>query len=117
MRHLKNYQEYGSTFTHEDHEYDLNKMFKLVNGRKSEDFPISKLKWILKWTNIKSARVKKADKGVPILICKFGSRWIVYDGVHRLTKALEDGDKTIKVIKVPLYILKKSLIDPNKKGH
>ena len=114
MKHLKTYQEHASTFTHEDDEYDLNLMFELVKSRRSVDFPVKNLKWILKHTNLKSSRVKKADKNVPILIGKMGKKWVVYDGVHRLTRAVEEGDKTIPVKKVPAYILKKCLITPQK---
>jgi hypothetical protein len=89
-------------------------MFELVKGRKSVEFPVKDLKWILKWTNVKSSRVKKADKNVPILIGKMGKKWVVYDGAHRLTRAVNDGDETIKAIKVPAYILKKSIITPQK---
>lgn len=116
MKHLKTYQEHVSTFTHEDNEYDLNQMFELVKGRRSTDFPVKDLKWILKHTNIKSSRVKKADKNVPILIGKMGKKWVVYDGAHRLTRAVEEGDETIPVIKVPLYILKKTKIREKNKG-
>jgi hypothetical protein len=38
------------------------------------------------------------------------SKWVVYDGAHRLTKAIEEDRKNIKVIKVSNYILNKCKI-------
>lgn len=110
MKHLKTYQEHSSTFTHQDKEYDLNKMFKLTKRRKISKMNVFKLKWILKYTKIYKHRVKEADTTVPILIGRMNKKWVVYDGAHRLTKTIKQGDETIKVIKVPAYILKKCLI-------
>ena len=92
MRHLLNYeifekkiyQEYSSTFTHDSKEYNLNKMFRLTKKRRVIEMPISKLKWVLKHTDIKKYRVKKANINIPILIGKLNKRWVVYDGAHRL---------------------------------
>lgn len=114
MKHLKTYQEHSSTFTHQDKEYDLNKMFRLTKRRKISKMNVSKLKWILKYSKIYKYRVAEADTNVPILIGKMGKKWVVYDGAHRLTKAIKQGDETIKVIKVPAYILKKCLISEEK---
>ena len=119
MKHLldfqlfekKEYKEYSSTFTHDDKEYDLNKMFRLTKRRRVSEMPISKLKWILKYTKVSKNRVKKADTDIPILIGKFGKKWVTYDGVHRLSKAMEEEKETIKVIKVTKYILNKCLIN------
>ena len=111
MKHLKPYQEYKSTFTHLDKEYDLHKMFKLTKDRKSVEVDIKDLKWILKYSQLKSNRIRKVDKNIPILIGKMGKKWVVYDGVHRLSKAINSKDETIKAIKVPNYILKQCLID------
>ena len=107
----KTYKEFSSTFTHDNKEYDLNKMFKLTKRRKISEMPISKLKWILKHTKVSRNRVKKADTDVPILIGKFGKRWVIYDGVHRLSKAIIEDKELIKVKKIPKYILDKCLIN------
>lgn len=119
MKHLLNfelfekkiYQEYKSTFTHDDKEYDLNKLFKLTQKRKVSEMPVSKLKWILKYTKVFKNRIKKADLNYPILIGRHGKKWITYDGAHRLSKAVNQEKETIKVIKVPKYILNKCLIN------
>jgi hypothetical protein len=119
MEHLFNfelfekklYKEYKSTFTHDGKEYDLNKMFKLTQNRKSVEMPLSKLKWILKYTKVYKKRVKNADTNYPILIGKYGKKWITYDGAHRLSKLVKQEKDSIKVIKVPKYILNKCLIN------
>lgn len=107
------YKEYLSTFTHDGKEYDLNKMFKLTKDRKVTTMPISKLKWILKYSKISKSRLKKADTDVPVLIGRFGKKWVVYDGAHRLKKAILEEKTEIKVIKVPKYILLKCSIEEN----
>jgi hypothetical protein len=48
-----------STFTHDDQEYDLNKLLKLTSTKKGYNFPIKELKWILKHTKVEKDRVKK----------------------------------------------------------
>ena len=100
----------GSSFTHNNQEYDLNKLLKLTHGKEGYPFPIKELKWILSHTKVYKNRVEKADTFYPILIGKMGSKWVVYDGVHRLTKAIEEGRKNIKSIKVSNYLLNKCKI-------
>lgn len=50
-------------------------------------------------------RVEDVDM-YPVAIYWFKNNWIILDGVHRFTKALMRGDKTIKVRKVPKKLLK-----------
>lgn len=100
-----------STFTHDGSEYDLNKLLKLTSTSKGSNFPVKELKWILKHTDVQKERVEKADLKYPILIGKLKSKWVVYDGVHRLTKAVEEDRNNIKSIKVSDYILNKCKID------
>lgn len=117
MKYLKTFLESKyyrenpkSTFTHNDEEYDLNKLLKLTSTEKGNYFPIKELKWILKHTKVEPSRVKKADISFPILIGKDDSKWVIYDGVHRLTKAMDEGKKTIKAVKVSNYMLNKCKI-------
>lgn len=100
----------GSSFTHDDEEYDLNKLLKLTQDKKGYNFPIKELKWILKHTKVEKNRVERADLSYPILIGKMKNKWVVYDGVHRLTKAIEEDKENIKAIKVSNYILNKCKI-------
>lgn len=46
-------------------------------------------------------RVEAADLTYPIYIYKHLGSWIILDGVHRFTKAIMNGEKTILVKKVP----------------
>ena len=100
-----------STFTHDGTEYDLNKLLKLTSTSKGSNFPVKELRWILNHTDVQKVRVEKADLKYPILIGKLKSKWVVYDGAHRLTKAVEENRNNIKAIKVSDYILNKCKID------
>lgn len=52
-------------------------------------------------------RVEKANTEYPIDIYKSQGKWIILDGVHRFTKIIRLGHKTIKVRKVTEEIAKK----------
>lgn len=103
------YQEKkDSTFTHDNIEYSLNKLERLVDKSKPIDIEVSKLKWILKYTKIFKFRVEKANIKYPILITKYGKRWVVLDGAHRLQKAINENIKLLPAIKVTQEILSKA---------
>jgi hypothetical protein len=55
-----------------------------------------------------ASRTKKVDLKYPIEIYKHQDKWIILDGVHRFTKAVLEGDKTIKVRKVTDEIIAKN---------
>ncbi|MBU1131668.1 hypothetical protein KKC32_00210 [Patescibacteria group bacterium] len=50
-------------------------------------------------------KVNEADLRYPIEIYFHKGKWIILDGVHRFTKAIRLGQKTIKVRKVPEEIV------------
>ena len=52
-------------------------------------------------------KVNEADLSYPIEIYFHNDSWIILDGVHRYTKAVKDGLKTIKVRKVPGSLIHK----------
>ncbi|MCL4367506.1 hypothetical protein M1563_05060 [Patescibacteria group bacterium] len=52
-------------------------------------------------------RVMKADLNCPLDIMFWKGRWVLLDGLHRLTKAKILGQKTVKVRKVPLSAISK----------
>ena len=52
-------------------------------------------------------KVEEADLKYPIEIYKNKDRWIILDGVHRFTKAVQLGKKTIKVRRISDEIIKK----------
>lgn len=53
-----------------------------------------------------AARVKNADLSHPIEIYYHQNTWIILDGVHRFTKIVQLGNKTIKVRKITPEIAK-----------
>lgn len=92
------YQEEESTFTHDDVEYDLNKLFRLLDDAESYDVPVDALDWILDYDPAVGDydfddRTEKADVTVPIIVSWwFDSsqdqhRLVVLDGIHRVQKA------------------------------
>jgi hypothetical protein len=52
-------------------------------------------------------RTEKADLQYPIEIYNNQGKWIILDGVHRFTKAVRLGYKTVKVRKITEDILQK----------
>ncbi len=57
-----------------------------------------------------STHAKKVDKAnlkYPIEIYKHKDKWIILDGVHRFTKAVQSGKETIKVRKITDEIIAK----------
>ena len=51
-------------------------------------------------------RVRAANLMFPIEITRFKGRWLILDGVHRLTRAHEDGHEEILVRKVPSKLIR-----------
>jgi hypothetical protein len=43
----------------------------------------------------------RADLSYPIDIMENKGRWLILDGLHRLVKAYKNGQKTVKVRKIP----------------
>lgn len=56
-----------------------------------------------------ASRTRKVDLQYPIEIYKHQGKWIILDGVHRFTKAVLEGHKTIKVRKVTDEIIDKNI--------
>lgn len=50
---------------------------------------------------IHQRRVQEADASYPIIAAEYKSRLVVLDGVHRLVKAYENGQKTIRAKIIP----------------
>jgi len=51
-------------------------------------------------------RVRAASLAFPIEITRFRGRWLILDGVHRLTRAHEDGREDIYVRKIPRRMIR-----------
>jgi hypothetical protein len=54
-------------------------------------------------------RVKQADLQFPILLLNKNNKWLIIDGVHRLVKAFQAQNKTIKAKIIPNEEVIKSL--------
>lgn len=94
IKQAKKYKEGpSSTFTHNKVTYSVDAAIERSKDTPVKKVAIAKLKWILKYTKPEKDRVKKADITVPILIAHYGKRLAVVDGLHRLVKAIEDGEE------------------------
>lgn len=79
-----------STATINGKRYRLDTLFEIVQNRSVVRIEVSKLTWVLKYTEVDQDRVVKADTGVPVMVYRdpeYGL--IVIDGAHRLTKAVK----------------------------
>lgn len=98
----KPYREgFDSTATHNGKEYRLDTLFELIQNRSIVNVEVSKISWVLEYTDLDSDRVMQSDTGIPVLVYKdpeYG--FTVIDGAHRLTKAVKLGLKTL-----PAYML------------
>lgn len=52
-------------------------------------------------------RTMKADTSHPIDIMQWRGRWLILDGLHRLLKLAIEGNKTVKVRKIPVSAIPK----------
>lgn len=104
-------EEPESTVSNNGKQYQLNTLFKRVENNEIINFKVDELKWILQYTETQPERVKNADLSSPILVVKEAGLYIVIDGAHRLTKAVEDGVKQIPGILVAASQLNFSLIN------
>jgi len=92
-----------NTFTHNDKEYSLDKLNRLVKGSEVKLIKIKDLEWIFKYDNPLTdtpERIKTANIKVPILITKSQGKLVVLDGLHRLAKAEIEGLETLPSIMV-----------------
>ena len=101
LKTLREYREAGlGTFTHDDHRYNLNKLFKLTENIIVEDFTVDDLSWVLEYDTPDPERVDQADVTVPILVTRAiedgEERLVVVDGLHRLARAIQDDLLTIQ---------------------
>ncbi len=103
-------EEPDSTVTHNDNEYNLNKLFQLTHNKPIQYLNVDKLKWILKYSDNDIERINKADYKYPLLVTVENGEYIVLDGLHRLQKGINDGIKELPVIFVNKDELEQSLV-------
>lgn len=110
------YQESGSsTFTHNDNNYDVNKILRLSKDLPIKKFNVNDLKWIIDNTEVDEEnnlkRIEKADLTTPILVSYINNKPTILDGIHRLKKAIQNGNNEIIGKEVPIDILEQSKIE------
>lgn len=100
------YQEQkGSSFTHDDKEYDLNGLLVFSENLPDLTFSVDKLTWILEFDSASQDRVASADLNAPIMVTVWESKFTVIDGLHRLTKAKNEKQKFIIGKYIPVEVL------------
>lgn len=87
-------EEPGGTFTHAGTDYYLNPLLSITRNYPVNQFSVDALKWILD-TYDDGKDVEYADTSVPILVSRWGDKFVVIDGYHRLKKAVQNGLETI----------------------
>ena len=92
------------TFTHRGKEYDLAGLLTKLHGAKSAQLPISRLTWVLghdtpKPDRMDSIRALPSHKVPPIVVeydPAYGDQsYTVVDGLHRLQRAVDEGQRYI----------------------
>lgn len=82
----------GGTFTHDGTEYELNAALAQTDNKRPKQHRVRDLEWVLAHDKADPGRVQRADTNAPVLIApdRYG-RPTVVDGLHRLTKAKQQG--------------------------
>lgn len=104
-------EEDDSTFESNGKVYNLNKLFQQTDNVKVIIYPVSKLKWVLKYCEPDPQRVAAADIEAPLLIAEMDKRIVVVDGLHRLTKAVQLNINTLPVKILTSKMLENALIE------
>ena len=105
------YSESNSVFESDGKLYDLNKVFRSVLKKPTNSILVSQVSWILdKVGQLDIDRVRDADLSYPIIITYIDGKYIVVDGVHRLSKAVFKQKRTIKYKYVTAYELEDAFI-------
>jgi hypothetical protein len=90
LREFRYSEEPGGTFTHDGKKYLLNPLLSVTRNFPINEFSVDSLKWILDLYD-DGKDVDYADTSVPILIGRWGDKFVVLDGYHRLKKATQQG--------------------------
>lgn len=82
----------GGSFTHDGTEYVLNDALAQTDGKRPTQHRVRDLEWVLAHDKADPSRVRRADTSAPVLIAPDRrGRPTVVDGLHRLTKAKQQG--------------------------
>jgi hypothetical protein len=107
MKKESAYEE-GGSFTHDGQEYSLREAFRTARTKPTEQMAVDKLKWVLQYGQSDPLRVASADLKAPVIVAPDRKgRPTVVDGHHRLSKAVQQGKKTLPAKVLTLGELKK----------
>lgn len=118
------YSEPNSSFISGGKEYNLSTLLKQTEVLPSKNHRIKDLTWVLAYDTPDESRVEKADLSTPVLIANWEGRKVVVDGLHRLTKAVRQGESHIlgkhvsdKMMASNLYLEKVASMHQRAKYH
>lgn len=96
MRIAELYQEGPeSTFTHDGTEYSVDAAIRMADDYEPVTLEVADLEWVLDYDTPVPGRDEFVDKTIPILCTVLDGHIVVVDGLHRLQRAIDDGDETI----------------------
>jgi len=75
--------------------FQLDTIFAIVETKPTTRILINRVNWMLEGTQLDNERVRRADLSVPIIVTTFDNKTLVVDGVHRVRKAVDEGNTFI----------------------
>ena len=100
--------EEGGSFTHDGQKYSLREAFRTARTKPTERIDVDKLKWVLQYDRPDPKRLAAANLNAPVIVAPDRrGRPTVVDGLHRLSKAVQQGKKTLPAKVLTLGELKK----------
>ena len=100
--------EEGGSFTHDGQKYSLREAFRTARAKPTKQVDVDKLKWVLQYDRPNPKRLASANLNAPIIVAPDRrGRPTVVDGLHRLSKAVQQGKKTLPAKMLTLRELKK----------
>ena len=98
----------GGSFTHDGARYSLREAFRVANTKPTRQVRVDDLKWVLAYDRPDPKRLRAADLSAPILVVPDRrGRPTAVDGLHRLSKAVREGRRTLPAKKLRLSELTK----------
>ncbi len=100
----------NSVFLSDGRKYSLNKIFSIVERKKTKSLDIEQLLWCLQGTVFSQQRIADCDTNVPIIITLYANMYLIVDGAHRVKKVQETGNKKITYKFITSAELEKCLV-------
>jgi hypothetical protein len=100
--------EEGGSFTHDGQKYSLREAFRIARTKPTKQVDVDKLKWVLQYDRPDPKRLAAANLNAPVIVAPDRrGRPTVVDGLHRLSKAAQQGKKILPAKVLTLGELKK----------